>query len=144
MRLPCIPSTISVSELLTILKRAYRFPELMKFFNARRVSYRTDPMLIDGIIYTTYKYDHELPQSVPQSRQPSRLRTTERPRTGDLLGIPELNEDSTQEQDSSSSNINIGTLRWRSKPDSHSAPAELFLFSYGTVVIWGMTESQER
>src|SRR6266702_6536156 len=36
--------------------RSYRFGDLMKFFNARRTAYHTNPRRIDDVIYTTYFY----------------------------------------------------------------------------------------
>jgi uncharacterized Rmd1/YagE family protein len=117
---------------------AYRLPDLMKFFNARRGSYHTNPILIDEVIYTPYQYD---PPSSNRAMSPSRLssrfRLHPRPKTGDLLGIPEL-----QEEQSDSERMRRG--KRRSKFDVSSTGAEIFLFNYGTVVIWGMTEAQER
>lgn len=108
----------------------------MKFFNARRNAYHTDPKLIEDVIYTPYVYDpppnpHETRQSHTASYAP----------TGDLLGIPELREDEDGEID------HEGTTKKKkksSKFDTTATEAEIFLFDYGTVVIWGMTESQEK
>ena len=100
----------------------------MKFFNARKGSYHTNPILIDEAIYTPYAYD-------PHPSDPNPPNHTSHP-TGDLLGIPEL----------------VGEVEWderkkkkkKSKFDATSTEAEIFLFEYGTVVIWGMTEAQEK
>ena len=35
-------------------------------------------------------------------------------------------------------------MKKKSKFDATPTQAEIFLFEYGTVVIWGMTESQEK
>jgi uncharacterized Rmd1/YagE family protein len=101
--------------------------DLMKFFNARRSAYHTNPKLIDEVIYTPYVYDpHETQALRPESH----------PATGDLLGIPELRE-------SEGGGYTI-TKKKRSKFDTTATEAEIFLFDYGTVVIWGMTEAQEK
>ena len=103
----------------------------MKFFNARKGSYHTNPILIDEAMYTPYAYD-------PQPSDPNPPNYTSHP-TGDLLGIPELVGE-------------VGEGEWdgrkkkkkKSKFDATSTEAEIFLFEYGTVVIWGMTEAQEK
>ncbi|KAK2461006.1 hypothetical protein APHAL10511_006947 [Amanita phalloides] len=109
---------------------SYRMDELMKFFNARKSAYHTNPKMIDEVIYTPYVYDslgdqQEVRQCLDGSA------------TGDLLGIPELRINNVDE---------AGTVRKkkRSKFDATSAEAEIFLFPYGTVVVWGMTEAQEK
>lgn len=102
--------------------------DLMKFFNARRNAYHTDPKLIDEVIYTPYVYD-------PPSN-PNAMSIHSAP-TGDLLGIPELREHGGSE--------NGGVARKKkSKFDTTASEAEIFMFRYGTVVIWGMTEPQEK
>jgi len=164
----------------------------MKFFNARRAAYHTNPRQIDDIIYTTYLYGSpDPPPAVPdQSSAPSggsRLgggggggggnggfrsrrgtasvkwrssgsegETTTAtavetpspempvpapapidPATGDLLGVPEL-----AAADAATTGM---AKRKGSKWDTAgTGEAEIFLFSYGTVVIWGMTEQQEK
>jgi uncharacterized Rmd1/YagE family protein len=101
--------------------------DLMKFFNARRSAYHTNPKLIDEVIYTPYVYDpHDAPALRPESYTA----------TGDLLGIPELRENEDDEH--------TITKKKRSKFDTTATEAEIFLFDYGTVVIWGMTDAQEK
>lgn len=113
--------------------------DLLKFFNARRNAYHTDPKLIDDVIYTPYVYDPP-PSSSSNPHEPS-TRQHLAP-TGDLLGIPELREDVEEEEytDTPSKKRSKGT----SKFDTTATEAEIFLFDYGTVVIWGMSESQEK
>jgi uncharacterized Rmd1/YagE family protein len=104
----------------------------MKFFNARRTAYHTNPKLIDDVIYTPYIYDPTSP-----NLSDSRVKAQGQSQTGDLLGVPELQF--VQE------NGEIGKVhKKRSKFDTSSTEAEIFLFGYGTVVIWGMTEAQEK
>jgi uncharacterized Rmd1/YagE family protein len=64
------------------------------------------------------------------------------PATGDLLGVPEL----TAAADAVGAALPPpATKRKGSKWDTTgTGEAEIFLFSYGTVVIWGMTEQQEK
>ncbi|KAJ3517909.1 hypothetical protein NLJ89_g206 [Agrocybe chaxingu] len=110
---------------------SYRMNDLMKFFSARRSAYHTDPKLIDDAIYTPYLYDP--PLTHPETRQPQ----TTAP-TGDLLGIPELREDGEEHPEDTKKK------RKASKFDTTATEAEIFMFNYGTVVIWGMTEAQEK
>ncbi|KAH9897036.1 DUF155-domain-containing protein [Cubamyces lactineus] len=112
---------------------SYRFPELMKFFNARRNSYHTNPRVIVDVIYTPYVYEppSSYDQPATQSRVHFQNEGREQSRTGDLLGVPELAP---------------GTGKGKRKSKFAEAPteAEIFIFEYGTVVIWGMTEAQEK
>ncbi|KAH8831091.1 hypothetical protein DL96DRAFT_1523971 [Flagelloscypha sp. PMI_526] len=104
---------------------SYRMEELMKFFNARRGAYHTNPRRIDESIYTPYRY--EQPDESPAKPQ--------HPATGDLLGIPELAEDPEPAPTK---------RKKRAKFDTTHNEAEIFLFDYGCVVIWGMTEVEEK
>ncbi|PPQ68916.1 hypothetical protein CVT24_007660 [Panaeolus cyanescens] len=110
---------------------SYRMNDLMKFFNARRTAYHTDPKLIDDVIYTPYRYDP--PPNSNEPRQPVSIAPT-----GDLLGIPEFHEGAEEHHTSPP------VKRKSTKFDTTATEAEIFMFDYGTVVIWGMTEAQER
>ncbi|THH19660.1 hypothetical protein EW146_g1567 [Bondarzewia mesenterica] len=117
---------------------SYDFEDLMKFFNARRTSYHTNPRMIDDVIYTPYVYDP--PSSPTTSRQSNvRWQSSEDEQTGDLLGVPELRPTPTPEGPD-----NTSKGKKKSKFDTAPNEAEIFLFRYGTVVIWGMTEAQEK
>ena len=107
--------------------------DLMKFFNARRNAYHTDAKLIDEVIYSPYVYD--LPTNMHADWQSS----THSAPTGDLLGIPELRE----HEDSENNRMKIKKKK-PSKFDMTASEAEIFIFDYGTIVIWGMTEAQEK
>ncbi|KAK7036625.1 sporulation protein rmd1 [Paramarasmius palmivorus] len=107
---------------------SFRMDDVMKFLNARKAAYHTNPKLIDEVIYSPYSYvgpsnDEEAPNSSSQ------------PREGDLLGVPELRSNGGNE---------MGTIKKKSRFEAASSEAEIFLFQYGTVVIWGMSEAQER
>jgi uncharacterized Rmd1/YagE family protein len=101
--------------------------DLMKFFKARRAAYHTDPKLVDQVIYSPYRY--------PSSPNSSELRQTAV--TGDLLGVPELRQYQSEDDRTT-------IKKKQSKFSTEPAEAEIFLFEYGTVVIWGMTEAQEK
>ncbi|KAG7446834.1 DUF155-domain-containing protein [Guyanagaster necrorhizus] len=107
---------------------SYRMGDLMKFLSARKAAYHTDAKLIDEVIYTPYLYQ---PAQSTDTRQ-STARAQALPE-GDLLGIPELRPGDEQP-----------TRQKKRKFDAASTEAEIFLFEYGTVVIWGMTEAQEK
>jgi uncharacterized Rmd1/YagE family protein len=166
----------------------------MKFFNARRTAYRTNPRQIDDVIYTTYSYGpQDPPLSAPdENNVPSNggrlgggrglrrgaasvkwrssgsdgetttatavetpnlerahtgapARTTvsaSETVTGDLLGVPEL---AASDGMVTATPPTPTAKRKGSKWDTvGTGDAEIFLFSYGTVVIWGMTEQQEK
>jgi uncharacterized Rmd1/YagE family protein len=62
--------------------------------------------------------------------------------TGDLLGVPEL---AASDGMVTATPPTATAKRKGSKWDvAGTGEAEIFLFSYGTVVIWGMTEQQEK
>ncbi|KAG6861290.1 hypothetical protein C0995_001844 [Termitomyces sp. Mi166 len=102
---------------------SYRMDDLMKFFNARRNAYHTNPKLIDEVIYTPYVYEPPIADGDIGNHNA----------TGDLLGVPELRADDA-----------LTPKTRKIKFDTTATEAEIFLFDYGTVVIWGMTEAQEK
>jgi uncharacterized Rmd1/YagE family protein len=132
--------------LLIVLSSSYRFHDLMKFFNARRAAYGTDAKTIEDVIYTPYAYEPAT------ASEPSR--SSAEISTADLLGIPELRlshngdgqngQDRGRERDGDTDGSKKKQRRKRSKFDAAPAKAEVFIFKYGTVVIWGMTEPQEK
>ncbi|KAJ7512078.1 hypothetical protein B0H11DRAFT_1949658 [Mycena galericulata] len=116
---------------------SYRMGPLMEFLNARKSAYHTNPKLIDEVLYTPYAFR---PQSSSE-RNPSARHSHLHP-TGDLLGIPELRQE--EEASDAGESEEPVKVKKRSKFDTTTMEAEIFLFEYGTVVIWGMTEPQER
>lgn len=133
-----------------VIPRSYRFPELMRFFNARRSTYHTNPRVIDEVIYTPYAYDPSGSRHVhfnSNGRSGADSETTGG--EGDLLGIPEFapkeNTSSGSQTAVSDSAQGDGSGRKKkSKFEEVPTVAEIFLFQYGTVVIWGMTEAEEK
>ena len=126
----------------------------MKFFNARRGSYHTNPRIIVDVIYTPYVYEPPSAQPSAQSGTHTRVHfqtpsSHHQSRTGDLLGVPELapgkpGVDTQGQSGAEASAPADGKGRKRSKFAETPTEAEIFIFEYGTVVIWGMTEAQEK
>ncbi|CAK5272895.1 unnamed protein product [Mycena citricolor] len=114
---------------------SYRMKPLLEFLNARRTAYSTNAKVIDECIYTPYMYRPSTASDRSSTLMGSSPPPKAQSQTGDLLGIPELHQEDEESQEPS---------RKRSKFDTTTAEAEIFLFEYGTVVIWGMTEAQER
>ncbi|KAG8954932.1 hypothetical protein FRC04_010416 [Tulasnella sp. 424] len=143
---------------------SYKMPELLKFFMARKEAYRTAPKQFDEVIYTPYSYE-----SIPASSSPTKQRppiiSKSFVQEGDLLGVPELRQTEEHQPEHNGTNdaghdqdddpemtpLAQAILRRQGRPrfdsvsdqDNPSTP-EVFLFDYGTVVIWGMTEAQEK
>jgi len=171
----------------------------MKFFNARRTAYRTNPRQIDDVIYTTYSYGTpDPPPAAPEENsaplaagrfgvggrgiigrgtrrgtasvkwrgsgsdgETTTATAVETPdrvlveaglamhmpplvpeaATGDLLGVPELAAVDTGTAGAAPAMAKRKGSKWDT---AGTGEAEIFLFSYGTVVIWGMTEQQEK
>ena len=139
---------------LTEPTRSYRFSELMRFFNARRATYHTNPRIIDEVIYTPYVYDPPNSRHVHfnhSQRSSDESSQTQVPTdTGDLLGVPELAPDGTplsHLDTHGGDGIELNGAQKRKKKSKFGevpTVAEIFLFEYGTVVIWGMTEAEEK
>ncbi|KAJ4466948.1 hypothetical protein C8J55DRAFT_526821 [Lentinula edodes] len=106
---------------------SFRMDDVLKFLNARKNAYHTNPKLIDEVIYSPYAYQVSTSINVDASMQASRV--------GDLLGVEELR---LQEGDE------LRTIKKKNKFGSSPTEAEIFVFEYGTVVIWGMSEAQEK
>ncbi|SHO78118.1 Similar to S.cerevisiae protein RMD1 (Cytoplasmic protein required for sporulation) [Malassezia sympodialis ATCC 42132] len=145
---------------------SYKLPELIRWLQARTQSHETNVLRFDECVYTTYTYQHVdeargLPSTAPwilqQGRPPFRWEDTA-PKTGDLLGIPELSNDPT-----SSSEHGLQTISEEGEDDGSRQAAsttqrtsstrkstmdkyvpEVFFMEYGTVVIWGMSQTEEK
>ncbi|KAG8743200.1 hypothetical protein FRC10_000271 [Ceratobasidium sp. 414] len=130
--------------------QSYKMDDLMKFFMARKAAYHTAPQLFDEVLYTPYSYDSKPPVEHSKSRSTAT--------SGDLLGVPELaptndtpsSELYTPQVDAISSSDAYAPQHGGAKYTPNTPWAEeltqpeVFLFAYGTVVLWGMTEAQER
>ena len=127
----------------------------MRFFNARRSSYHTNPRIIDDVIYTPYAYESPSTRHVhftSQSQYASDA-TDGTTREGDLLGVPELapaestsNGPHITQNPDGAGGEDPAAKRKRKKSKFEEVPseAEIFMFQYGTVVIWGMSEAEEK
>ena len=126
----------------------------MRFFNARRSTYHTSPKVIDEVIYTPYAYDPSGSRHVhfnsATRTSGNETQSSAQGTDGDLLGVPELaprtreNASNGPETVVSDSNQTEQVRRKKSKFAEVPTVAEIFLFQYGTVVIWGMTEAEEK
>ncbi|KAJ1023507.1 hypothetical protein NDA16_003124 [Ustilago loliicola] len=150
---------------------SYRMRELTKWLNARRSSHQTNVLTFDECLYTTYTYKHvdEARGLVPANANGGAgngkhghshsHRSNKGTKTGDLLGIPELNQDSQQQhqqqQDGSATQAagatgeataaaDAAAKRKRSRFSVDDVVPELFIMDYGTIVIWGMTLQEEK
>ncbi|KAH7105188.1 DUF155-domain-containing protein [Auriculariales sp. MPI-PUGE-AT-0066] len=105
---------------------SYKLPELLKFFAARRNSNKTAARRIDNVVYTPYSY--------PDLSQSDTFEPAAAAAEGDLLGVPELNTGKKKRQ----------RFDPKSGTEDSQGGAEVFMYEYGSVVIWGMSEQQEK
>ncbi|KAH9976796.1 hypothetical protein BGW80DRAFT_1546725 [Lactifluus volemus] len=113
---------------------SYRFDDLMRFFNARCTAYCTNPRKIDEVIHTTYSAGSDGETTAATAVESSDLTSHAGTTTGDLLGVPELTTSDTVAGVAPPATKRKGSSKW----DTTSiGETEIFLFSYGTVVIWG-------
>lgn len=138
---------------------SYRMRELTKWLNARRSSHQTNVLTFDECVYTTYTYKHVdeargLLSSSANGHSNGKHRSTHRDttpakdaptKTGDLLGIPELQQQDQQQDGSAQPNADAAAnKRKRSRFSVEDVIPELFIMDYGTIVIWGMTLQEEK
>lgn len=135
---------------------------MQKFFNARRNSHRTDVKQFDDVLYTPYSYDGPVPGSSTSFTHPTGTPYPGEPVVGDLLGASDLpvSSDGTvvpsspviaapiRREAESSQQQRPTKRRVKKKFDKvdggQNATPEVFVFEFGTVVCWGMTEVQEK
>lgn len=84
---------------------------------------------MDDVIYTPYAYEPLSHSDVHANRDHL---------TGDLLGVSELRPPTSDTEHTHTAK------KKRSKFHAVPNEAEIFIFGYGTVVIWGMSEAQEK
>jgi uncharacterized Rmd1/YagE family protein len=96
----------------------------MKFFHARQSAYHTDARMIDNAIYTPYRYD-----DMPSTMKKDDGRTP----TGTLVDIDEPGVAQNPPRKARSKFL-----------VAQDHLADVFVFSYGVVVLWGMAEAQEK
>lgn len=118
--------------------------DLMKFFQARKNAYHTNPRFVEDVLYTTYSYDSTSPDPKPNTRSPlpSQSEDPNRPKVGDLLNAPDIR---IQDAESGTEVVQKNKEKRRRKFDAGGGQfAEIFVFEYGTVVVWGMSEAEEK
>lgn len=152
---------------------SYRMDELMRFLKGRAKTRATLPKLFDECIYTPYNYragkdnvgaDGQSGKTTERSDSPSRPmgrrhsdsavaeEHTEQ-RRGDLIDLHNqagnVSMDnvkaSGENADDAITEVSLRSSRRESLDfDTEVHTPEVFLFNYGTVVIWGMTLPQEH
>ncbi|KAL5514340.1 hypothetical protein ACEPAG_2428 [Sanghuangporus baumii] len=122
---------------------SYRMSDLMKFFQARKNAYHTNPRFIEDVLYTAYSYNPAIQDSKSNIRvSSSHSEDSSQPKVGDLLNAPDIR---IQDVDSGTQVVQKSKEKKRRKFDAGGGQyAEIFAFEYGTVVIWGMTEAEEK
>ena len=109
------------------------------------MAYNTNPRTFDDIIYTPYTYQHAPPRRTPSTARGAMRTGSDATVTGDLLGVPELLDDATAENEASQHGaIAKGKQRVLLEGNHEEHMADVFIFKYGTVVIWGMTQAEEQ
>ncbi|PKI84964.1 sporulation protein rmd1 [Malassezia vespertilionis] len=112
----------------------YKMPELVRWLEARRQTHLTSVHSFDECVYTTYTF-----QQVDEARgvhNPYRNQGEDGyVNTGDLLGIGELHSEQGLQTISEEGEDKVRSLRYT---------PEVFFMEYGTVVIWGMSEWEEK
>lgn len=135
--------------------RSYKLPELIRWLQARKSSHDTNVVRFDECVYTTYTYQHVdqargLPSITPwvleRGRFPFRMEHDRAP-TGDLLGVPELQQDggladSGLQTITEEGEVNGESGKHESTEQSQAAPRrashlvhytpEVFLMEYGS------------
>ncbi|CAG7847315.1 SubName: Full=Related to RMD1-Protein required for Meiotic Division {ECO:0000313/EMBL:CCA72041.1} [Serendipita indica DSM 11827] len=121
---------------------SYNFDEIVKFLKARKSTYETDPRILDDAIYTPYTYRNapQRPKRPGSISRGSRSRPSS-PAMGDLL---RLDEDPRSDEAEWNRSNSYGKGRIRELLTDIDDMSDVFIFKYGTVVIWGMTEDDEQ
>ena len=145
---------------------AYRLDALMRFLKGRGRTRGAAPKLFDECLYTPYRYPSE--EDVDRSgwmKSPGRVQMKERRYSDSAIGgasehhrnrrrhLIDIDHDEEAGdgpfQDGPHSQMNSNSpveRRGQQNPDLDTEvhTPEVFLFNYGTVVIWGMTLQQEQ
>ncbi|KAG8829522.1 hypothetical protein FRC18_009247 [Serendipita sp. 400] len=123
---------------------SYNFEELLKFLKARKSTYETDARVLDDALYTPYSYKNapQKPRRPGSTTRGSRSRPSS-PAMGNLLNLGE--DENTLEESRWSRSERFGKGRIRGLlSDTAEDLADIFIFKYGTVVIWNMSEEDEQ
>ncbi|KAJ5604505.1 hypothetical protein N7510_009659 [Penicillium lagena] len=137
---------------------SYRLEGVIKFLKSRAKTRGANPKLFDECVYSPFDYQYEEKQKssrlFPSSGSSHHERRPSERRYSDSAVEVEDNtktrrEDLIEFHDSEGANVNTEHLV--TSPQAEETPdidttihtPEVFLFDYGTVVIWGMTPAQE-
>ncbi|KAI4162153.1 MAG: hypothetical protein LQ342_004171 [Letrouitia transgressa] len=150
---------------------AYRLDELMRFFKSRTKTRGTNPKKFDECLYSPYSYDSPKPEQSAEVVESTVLdppiepsTTSERRFSDSALEVEDTNQrrreeltdlhtsagDTSLQTGSTSPSVpNLSEPETPPHPntlefDTEVHTPEVFLFDYGTVVIWGMTLAQEE
>ncbi|KAG8531456.1 uncharacterized protein KY384_003085 [Bacidia gigantensis] len=156
-RLPRVTAYCTANE--------YRLEGLMKYFKSKKARHKgANPKQFDECIYTPYNYDRrrnsgDLEEEDATFDGPSTPHQRERrfsdsaievegntsQRREDLIDFTTSPGDEPTDLDSSIQTQHVSSHTAHSTPDFDTTvhTPEVFLFQYGTVVIWGMTPAQE-
>jgi uncharacterized Rmd1/YagE family protein len=108
------------------------------------MAYGTNPRTFDDVIYTPYTYQNAPPRRTASTTRGITRMGSDSTAVGDLLGVPELVDEAVAESSASHNGpIDKGKQRVLEGDDEEQI-ADVFIFKYGTVVIWGMTQSEEQ
>ncbi|KAF4157870.1 hypothetical protein CNMCM6069_004953 [Aspergillus lentulus] len=146
---------------------SYRLEGVIKFLKARSKTRGANPKLYDECVYSPYDYLYEDKQRAPRNLSDNALglhpisSSPDRPsgerrysdsavevednaksRREDLIDLRESQDQSHHDSHTESS---VAVQRTDETPDFDTTihTPEVFLFDYGTVVIWGMSPAQE-
>ncbi|MCJ1276441.1 hypothetical protein MMC21_004246 [Puttea exsequens] len=145
---------------------SYQLEKMMKYLKSRHRTRGTNPKQFDECIYTTFSYDYGRPKK-PKSNtntsdseiiqidnpEPDIQPNHERRYSDSAIEVEENKHQNREDliDLSTTANDDLPLEPGSSNPnhhppedfDTHVSTPEIFLFEYGTVVIWGMTFPQE-
>jgi uncharacterized Rmd1/YagE family protein len=141
---------------------AYRLDGVIKFLKSRAKTRGANPKLFDECVYSAFNYNFDSAQAQQQSQNRNGLQSDPLPsalpgerrysdsaveiedntktRREDLIDLREENAAHSQSAEAVPTSLAVDE---RSDLDTTVHTPEVFLFDYGTVVIWGMTPAQE-
>ena len=123
---------------------SFKFPVLLKFLKARKMAYETNPRTFDDVIYTPYTYQHAPARRTPSTARGAMRTGSDATVVGDLLGVPELVDEAAVENDAAQNGAIDKGKRPVLEGNIEDQMADVFIFKYGTIVIWGMTQEEEQ
>jgi uncharacterized Rmd1/YagE family protein len=143
---------------------AYRLDGVIKFLKSRAKTRGANPKLFDECVYSAFNYNFDSTQAQSQQQSQNRNGLQSDPLPSALPGERRYSDSAVEIEDNTKTRReDLIDLREENAAHSQSAEAvptspavdersdldttvhtpEVFLFDYGTVVIWGMTPAQE-